>query len=40
MYGLTDFCLTIWLIIVYCLVASLGLEILLFFLTGGKNDKK
>ena len=40
MYGLTDLCLTIWLIMVYCLVVSIGLKILLSLLIGGKHAKK
>ena len=37
MYGLTDLCLTIWLLLVYFLVASICLEILIYLVTGGKK---
>ena len=37
MYGLTDLCLNIWLLLVYFLVASIGLEILIYLVTGGKK---
>lgn len=37
MYGLTDLFLTIWLIMVYCLVSCLGFEILMYLFFGGEK---
>ncbi len=37
MYGLTDLCLTIWLIMASAFLSCLGFDILMYLFLGGKK---